>query len=75
MSTLTNPSGGTSAIVVSVILEEEHARALDAYCGATLSSRAAVMRRLTVASLRDEGFLPAPSSPRPVARTRPGVAA
>jgi len=69
MSTTHQPAGGNDAIVVSLILEAEHAYALDALCGATLSSRAGAVRRALVSTLREEGFLPDPSGPRPVART------
>lgn len=71
MSMTTGHNAADSAIL-SVILPGEYVAALDAACGATLSSRAAFTRRALVSALRDEGYLPPlPTGPRPVARTRP----
>lgn len=70
MTTTPRLTGGNDAIVVSVILDGEHARALDTLCGLTLSSRAGLVRRCLVESLRREGLLPEPQG---AARTRGGA--
>lgn len=68
MHTTTRQIGGHDHVVVSVILEPTHAQALDAICGATLSSRAGMLRRCLVSALRTEGYLPEIPAGRPAAR-------